>query len=83
MAQHPTYVFSEQDARAIVADAVLAPSVQTTQPWRFVVDGDAIRVHVRRGWADSPSSTPTPGRRRTPVERPSSPRGGHSPRANR
>jgi len=37
---------AEQIARYVVAEAVWAPSVNNTQPWRFTLDGEQISLHV-------------------------------------
>jgi nitroreductase len=37
---------AEQIARHVVAEAVWAPSVNNTQPWRFVVGPDRISLHA-------------------------------------
>jgi Nitroreductase family len=37
---------AEQIARYIVAEAVWAPSVNNTQPWRFTMDGERISLHA-------------------------------------
>ena len=40
---------AEQIARHVVAEAVWAPSVNNTQPWRFVVGRDQIGLHADAG----------------------------------
>jgi hypothetical protein len=39
---------AEQIARYVVAEAVWAPSVHNTQPWRFTLDGERISLHADR-----------------------------------
>lgn len=40
---------TEDEIRAIVAYAGLAPSVHNTQPWRFVASGHTLEIHVDPG----------------------------------
>jgi hypothetical protein len=40
---------AEQIARYVVAEAVWAPSVNNTQPWRFTLDGEQISLHADAG----------------------------------
>jgi len=40
---------AEQIARYVVAEAVWAPSVNNTQPWRFTLDGEQISLHADPG----------------------------------
>ena len=40
---------AEQIARYVVAEAVRAPSVNNTQPWRFTLDGEQISLHADPG----------------------------------
>jgi hypothetical protein len=40
---------AEQIARYVVAEAVWAPSVNNTQPWRFTMDGEQISLHADPG----------------------------------
>jgi hypothetical protein len=44
-----TPMTAEQIARHVVAEAVWAPSVNNTQPWRFVVGPDQIGLHADAG----------------------------------
>jgi Nitroreductase family len=44
-----TPMTAEQIARHVVAEAVWAPSVNNTQPWRFVVGPDQIDLHADPG----------------------------------
>ena len=42
-------VTAEQVARYVVTEAIWAPSVNNTQPWRFVADGQQISLHADAG----------------------------------
>lgn len=42
-------VTAEEIARYVVAEAVWAPSVNNTQPWRFVADGQQLSLHADVG----------------------------------
>ena len=44
-----TPMTAEQIARHVVAEAVWAPSVNNSQPWRFVVGPDQIGLHADAG----------------------------------
>ncbi len=40
---------AEEIARYVVTQAVWAPSVHNTQPWRFTADGQQISLHADAG----------------------------------
>ena len=42
-------VTAQEIARYVVAEAVWAPSVNNTQPWRFTADGNQISLHADTG----------------------------------
>src|SRR5262249_33613890 len=45
-AHHPSLTLPDQRWRSVIAAAGAAPSTHNTQPWRFVVEPDAIHLHL-------------------------------------
>ena len=42
--RHPGALRIEQQLRALVRYAALAPSTRNSQPWHFTIEGDTVRL---------------------------------------